>query len=178
MRGLAEASFGELEQISGVGPAKASALVAAVELSRRLHAKRLEVGETLRDPARVFRAFHPRVRDARQEAMWVLLLDGRHRLKGEVLVSKGTLTASLVHPREVFRPALRESAAAVILVHNHPSGDPAPSREDFQVTRRLARAGSLLGIPLLDHVVVAEKGYRSLREAGALGGFARHTPDG
>jgi DNA repair protein RadC len=81
------------------------------------------------------------------------------------LVSQGTLTASLVHPREVFRPALRESAAALVLVHNHPSGDPTPSREDREITERLMRAGEILGIPVLDHVVVAERGYCSLRES-------------
>jgi DNA repair protein RadC len=86
-----------------------------------------------------------------------------------VVASQGTLTASLVHPREVFRPALREAAAAVILVHNHPSGDPTPSQEDREITERLARAGDLLGIPVLDHVVVAERGFASLREEGALG---------
>ena len=83
------------------------------------------------------------------------------------MVSQGTLTASLVHPREVFRPALRESAAALVLVHNHPSGDPAPSAEDREVTDRLVRAVELLGVPVLDHVVVAERGYTSLRELGA-----------
>lgn len=171
LRGLAAASFGELHQIPGIGAAKACALLAAFELGRRFALSRLEIGVVLRDPERVFQAFHARVRDARQESFWVLLLDGRHRLKSEVLISQGTLTASLVHPREVFCPALRESAAAVVLVHNHPSGDPSPSREDFQVTRRLARAGALLGIQVIDHVVVAEAGYRSLREAGALGGF-------
>jgi DNA repair protein RadC len=81
------------------------------------------------------------------------------------LVSQGTLTASLVHPREVFRPALRESAAALVLVHNHPSGDPTPSREDREITERLMQAGEILGIPVLDHVVVAERGYCSLRES-------------
>ena len=98
----------------------------------------------------------------------MLLLDGRHRLLRHELVSQGTLTASLVHPREVFRPALRESAAALLLVHNHPSGDPTPSAEDREVTARLVRAGELLGIPVLDHVVVAERGWSSLRESGWL----------
>ena len=87
---------------------------------------------------------------------------------GEVLVSQGTLTASLVHPREVFRAAIRRCAAALVLVHNHPSGDPEPSSEDRQVTERLVRAGEVLGIRVLDHVVVAERGYHSFREAGAL----------
>jgi DNA repair protein RadC len=85
-----------------------------------------------------------------------------------VLTSQGTLTASLVHPREVFAPALREPAAAIVLVHNHPSGDPTPSREDHEVTARLAAAGELLGIPVLDHVVVAEQGYVSLRDSGGF----------
>ena len=102
------------------------------------------------------------------ERFLVVLLDGRHRVLRQELVSQGTLTASLVHPREVFRPALREAAAALILVHNHPSGDPTPSREDREVTVRLMRAGEILGVPVLDHVVVAERGYCSLREDGGL----------
>lgn len=103
-----------------------------------------------------------------QEVFRVLLLNGKHRLLGMVDVSRGTLTQSLVHPREVFGPAIRTPSAAIIIVHNHPSGDPAPSVEDREVTRRLAKAGQLLGIPLLDHVVVAEKGYRSMREDGII----------
>ena len=90
------------------------------------------------------------------------------------MASQGTLTASLVHPREVFRLALREAAAAVILVHNHPSGDPTPSREDREVTERLVQVGEILGVPVLDHVIVAERGYVSLREDGGLPG--NHPP--
>ena len=106
--------------------------------------------------------------DDYQEHFWVVLLDARHRVLGTELVSQGTLTASLVHPREEFRPALRAAAAALVLVHNHPSGDPTPSREDREVTTRLARAGEILGVPVVDHVVVAEQGFCSLREEGAL----------
>ena len=98
----------------------------------------------------------------------VLMLDGRHRVMREAQVSQGTLNASLVHPREVFRSAVRESAAALVLVHNHPSGDPTPSGEDFEVTRRLVEAGELLGIRVMDHVVVAERGFYSFREHGEL----------
>jgi DNA repair protein RadC len=116
----------------------------------------------------VHRHFHPRLRDAPTEQFHILLLDARHRVLRSVLTSQGTLTASLVHPREVFRPALREGAAALVLVHNHPSGDPTPSLEDREITRRLARAGVLLGIPVLDHVIVADRGYASLREQGEL----------
>lgn len=154
--------------LPGLGPAKSAALRACVELGRRLAARRLGPGDALRSPADVHRHLHPHLRHVRQERFAVLLLDGRHRLIRQETVSQGTLTASLVHPREVFRPALREAAAALILVHNHPSGDPTPSPEDREVTRRLARAGELLGVRVLDHVIVAERGYCSLREEGLL----------
>jgi DNA repair protein RadC len=152
----------------GLGPAKAASLLGAFEIGRRLAARRLEPGDRIRTPADVHRHFHARLRDARQECFVALLLDGRHRVQGEITVSTGTLTASLVHPREVFGPAVRRAAAALVLVHNHPSGDPAPSAEDRQVTERLVAAGELLGIRVLDHVVVAERGYYSFSEAGDL----------
>ena len=98
----------------------------------------------------------------------MILLDARHRVLRSEMISQGTLTASLVHPREVFRPALRDAAAALLLVHNHPSGDPTPSAEDREVTARLASAGEILGVRVLDHIVVAERGFCSLREQGEL----------
>ena len=163
--GLARAGARELAGAQGVGPAKSATLRASLELGRRLAARRLAAGSAIRSPADVFRHFHPRLRDVAQERFLVVLLDGRHRVMRHEMVSQGTLTASLVHPREVFRPALRAAAAALVLVHNHPSGDPTPSREDHEVTCRLVRAGEILGVPVLDHVVVAERGYRSLRDA-------------
>jgi DNA repair protein RadC len=169
LHGLARAIPAELERQPGVGPAKAATLLAALEIARRLAQRRLGTGDAIRGPQDVFRHFHARLRDAPHEQLHLLLLDGRHRLLREVMASRGTLTASLVHPREVFRPALREGAAALVVVHNHPSGDPAPSPEDREVTRRLVQAGALLGVPLLDHVVVAERGWVSLREHGELG---------
>jgi DNA repair protein RadC len=168
LRGLASAGAAELASAEGMGPAKSASVVAALELGRRLAARRMRPGDAVLSPADVHRHFHPRLRDAPHERFVVVLLDGRHRWLREVVVSQGTLTASLVHPREVFRPALRESAAAVILVHNHPSGDPAPSREDLEITARLVEAGQLLGVQVLDHVIVAERGYTSLRETGAM----------
>lgn len=179
LAGLARATPGELRRTAGVGPAKSASLLAALELGRRLATRRLEAGDPIRGPGDVHRHFHARLRDAPCEHFLVVLLDGRHRVMREVVASQGTLTASLVHPREVFRPALREAAAAVVLVHNHPSGDPTPSREDREVTARLARAGELLGIPVLDHVVVAERGYASLREEGAFDrGGGSESPGG
>ena len=170
LRGLATAVLAELEAVPGVGPAKAASLVAAAELGRRGAEERLERGDLLRGPGDVHRHFAPRLRDEVCERFLVVPLDGRHRVIGDVTVSQGTLTASLVHPREVFRPAIRRSAAAIVLVHNHPSGDPTPSSEDHDVTRRLQQAGELIGIRVVDHVVVADKGYHSFDEAGEMGG--------
>ena len=168
LRGIARAAEGEIRRFPGMGPSKTASLVAALELSRRLAAHRLAPGAPIRSPEDVHRHFYPRLRDRLHECFVAILLDGRYRVIRDVLVSQGTLTASLVHPREVFRPALREAAAALILVHNHPSGDPSPSREDREVTTRLIRAGEVLGVRVLDHVVVAERGYHSFSEAGDL----------
>jgi len=177
LRWLARATPREIEAHPGVGPVKAASLLAAVEIGRRFAARRLRPGDAISGPADVFRHFHPRLRDATRERFLALLLDGRHRVIREVEISHGTLTASLVHPREVFRPALRDGAAALVVAHNHPSGDPTPSSEDCRVTERLARAGELLGVRLLDHVVVAEHGYRSLREGpGWPGAESGETP--
>lgn len=165
---LAQQDAHSLSGVPGIGPARSASLVAACELGRRLSARRLEVGARIQGPADVHAHFFESLRSCEAERFHALLLDGRHRVMGDVLVSQGTLTASLVHPREVFRAAIRRSAAALVLVHNHPSGDPAPSPEDRRVTERLVAAGELLGIRVVDHVVVAERGYHSFSESGAL----------
>ncbi len=153
-----------LRAVPGLGPAKAAGLAAVLELGRRVASVPLERGQRIQSPLDVQRHFGPRLRECQRESFHVLLLDGRQRLIGLEAVSVGTLTASLVHPREVFREAIRRAAAAMLLVHNHPSGDPGPSIEDRDVTRRLQAAGELLGIRVLDHVIVAEGGYYSFRE--------------
>lgn len=168
LRGLVGADRRELAASAGIGPAKAASLLACLELGRRLATQRLEPGAAIRTPEDVHRHFYASLRDLRHERFLVVLLDGRHRVMRFDLVSQGTLTASLVHPREVFRPALQAAAAAVVLVHNHPSGDPTPSAEDREITRRLFDAGEILGVRVLDHVIVAERGYCSLREQGGL----------
>lgn len=164
---LARASPVALSAVPGLGPAKSASLVAAFELALRLEATPLELGRPIRNPDDVQRHFHPRLRGEGRESFHVLLLDGRHRLLGEQAVSVGTLTASLVHPREVFREAIRGAAAAILLVHNHPSGDPSPSGEDRSVTTRLVAAGALLGIQVVDHVIVSAGGHYSFREEEA-----------
>ncbi len=168
LAGLLEVDVAEICTQRGVGLAKAASLIAAAELGRRLCTTPLLRGDRIRSPHDVHRHFLQRVRGERREHFMVLLLDGRHRLLQEHQISQGTLTASLVHPREVFRPAVRSAAAAVILVHNHPSGDPSPSAEDLEVTDRLVQAGSLLGIRVVDHVVVASDGFHSLRDNGQM----------
>jgi len=168
LQGLSRVSGRELGRSQGIGPAKGASLRAALEIGRRLAGRRLRAGAAIRSPADVYHHFHPQLRDASQEHFLVILLDARQRVLRTEIVSQGTLTASLVHPREVFRPALRDAAAALVLVHNHPSGDPTPSAEDREVTARLASAGEILGVRVLDHIVVAERGYSSFRERGEL----------
>jgi DNA repair protein RadC len=151
-----------LEQVSGVGTATAARVAAAIELGRRAAIEPQMPSDPIRGPADVFRRFGPQLAHLQQEEFHALLLDTRHRVLREVLVTRGLLDASLIHPREVFRIAVSEGAAAVILVHNHPSGDPSPSLEDRAVTRQLADAGQALGIAVLDHVVIGRGRYVSL----------------
>ncbi len=129
---------------------------------------RRQIAETVRDPADVARFVRGIVQNDAREHFVVLMLDGRHRPIGYQVVSVGTATASLVHPRDVFRPAVLNMTAGLIFVHNHPSGDPEPSKEDMSLTRRLAQAGELLGIRVLDHVIIGAKTYYSLADNGVL----------
>ncbi|HSW29263.1 MAG TPA: DNA repair protein RadC [Longimicrobiales bacterium] len=167
VRRLGTADPGSLEGVAGVGAATAARVLAALELGRRGAAWAEGDDEPIRGPADVFRRMGSRLRDLPQEEFHALLLNTRHRVIREVAVTRGILDASLIHPREVFRAAVVEGAAGVILVHNHPSGDPTPSPEDRAVTRQLAEAGRALGIPVLDHVVIGDGGWRSV---GAEGG--------
>jgi len=151
-----------LEAVPGIGPATAARIIAALELGRRAEIESHRDGGAVRGPEDVYRLLGPRLRDLPQEEFHVLLLNSQNRVIREVLVSRGILDASLVHPREVFRAAILEGAASIVVVHNHPSGDPTPSPEDRGVTDRLAEAGRTVGIPLLDHVIVGAGRYASL----------------
>lgn len=166
---VARASMIEIASLPGVGPAKAASVLAACALADRVAGAKLEPGRAIGGPLAVHRHFDLRLGLRPQESFHALMLDGRHRLIAEQEVTVGTLNASLVHPREVFREAIRMAAAALVVVHNHPSGDPSPSGEDRRVTERLRAAGALLGIELIDHVIVASGGHFSFREAGLLG---------
>ncbi len=166
LRNLAGATMAEICAIKGAGPAKAASVLAALTLAKRVNTARLANLERFTSPAQVFQHFHYRFRDRRKEYFLILLLDGKNRILREVQISEGSLNQSIVHPREVFNPAVRESAAAVILVHNHPSGDPTPSREDLEISRRLKEAGELLGIRVLDHIIIGDNAYVSFVERG------------
>ena len=154
--------------LPGIGTARAVAVHAALELGRRLAAESREDGAPLRSPRDVYAAYAPRLEDLPVEEFHVAVLDAQHRLERDVLVTRGILNSSLVHPREVFREAIAERAAAIILVHNHPSGDPTPSADDRAVTEQLVAAGRLLDIPVHDHVIVGRGRYMSFAEAGLL----------
>jgi len=149
-----------------MGTARAAALVATGEAVRRVASKRLDPGVQVTSSADVQEHFGPLLADEMREVFYALLLDTKNRLLRKVRISEGSLGASLVHPREAFRPAIREAAASVLFLHNHPSGDPTPSSEDRRVTDRLKRAGELLGIPVLDHVVVGRDRYYSFADSG------------
>ena len=165
---LASRGIHELESVRGLGRAKAARLLAAFELGARLASEDGAAAPSLQSPADAARYLLPRYSARPVETFGLLALDVRHRLRREAVVSVGCLTASLVHPREVFQEAVVSRAAALVLFHNHPSGDPEPSAEDLALTRRLAAAGTLMGIEVLDHLVLGAGRYVSLKERGAL----------
>jgi len=168
LRKMAEATVTELCELKGIGPAKAAELMAVFEISRRFAASAMRPGEKFSSADEVFHHFHERLRDRKKEVFLTVLLDSKNRIIREIQVSEGSLSASIVHPREVFAPVVRESAAAVLLIHNHPSGDPTPSREDLEITNRLKAAGDLMGVRVLDHIIIGNGRYVSLADRGLL----------
>ncbi|HLS47205.1 MAG TPA: DNA repair protein RadC [Gemmatimonadales bacterium] len=168
LRRLAARPPGELLRTAGVGPSKASRLIAAFEIGARLTLEARPSAPRIREPEDIVRRFSARLRDLPVEEFHLLALDSQSRVLREVLVTRGLLNSSLVHPREVFRPAIAEAAAGIIVVHNHPSGDPTPSAEDRAVTRQLVAAGQLLDLPIYDHVIIAGDRFTSFASAGML----------
>lgn len=152
----------------GMGKAKSAQMAAAFELGRRLMGEPSGAKKRLGSSAEVVEQLMPGYRDLNRELFTVALLDSAHRIIRTKLLTAGTLNAALVHPREVFREAVVEAAAGVILVHNHPSGDPAPSEEDSKLTRQMVRAGEALGIPVVDHVIIGDGRHFSFADAGRL----------
>lgn len=170
LRALDAASIAELCQIRGIGPAKATSIKAALELGKRLSGEPVQRHLKVTSPQDLVNYFQPRLQHLRKEVFKAVLLNTKHQMLKDVTISEGSLSASLVHPREAFLPAIKESAAAVIFLHNHPSGDPTPSTEDKELTLRLAEVGQLVGISVLDHIIIGSgsPGYISFRDAGLL----------
>ncbi|MBI4745671.1 MAG: DNA repair protein RadC [Deltaproteobacteria bacterium] len=168
LRKISTAGISEICEIKGIGPAKAATIMAAFEIGRRLSREEIRSGDTFRCSEDVFRHYHSTMRDVKKESFLAILLDSKNKVIREIDISTGSLTASIVHPRELFNPAIKESAAAMILIHNHPSGDPTPSREDIELTKRLREAGELLGIKVLDHIVIGDGHHVSLAEMGYM----------
>ena len=169
---LARASIEDLQEVKGIGPDKAVTLMAAFALARRMAEEMRNESPVLDTPEAVVRVMREECRVKTTEQFQVLLLNTRRRLMQVIKIADGTLDTLLVHPREVFKPAIAAGAAALVLTHNHPSGDPSPSEADIKVTRDLIRAGQLLKIEVLDHVIIGRatverpKDYASLRELG------------
>ncbi|MBE6086279.1 MULTISPECIES: RadC family protein [Selenomonas] len=168
--GMVHISVAELAKIDGVGKVKAATLQAAIELARRLAVQQSAKIQMITGPEDVARYAMPHYRFEQKEHFAVLLLNTKNHVISMPEVSVGSLSASVVHPREVFRAAIDHAAAAMILLHNHPSGDPTPSREDIAVTERLVKAGKIMDIPVLDHVVLGRDRFISLKEKGLLQG--------
>lgn len=168
IQGLHEISINELTKIKGIGPAKAIQIKAAIELGRRIAKASNSEKYTVRSPKDVADYLMEDLCYLKQENFISLLLDTKNNIVAKETISIGTLNSSIIHPREVFKPAIKKSISAIIVVHNHPSGDPTPSREDIEVTKRLKNAGDILGIELLDHIIIGDHKYISLKDKGLI----------
>ncbi len=168
LRGVAQASVETLSTVNGLGPAKAAQLRAAFEIGKRNAAFVDAARPLIRSPQDVANLLIPELAGELREQFRAMLLDTRNQVQCVKTISIGSLNASIIHPREVFKEAIAQSAAGIIVAHNHPSGDPSPSQEDIAVTRRLVEAGRILGIDLLDHVVLGDGRFISLKERGLM----------
>ncbi|MBI5471296.1 MAG: DNA repair protein RadC [Ignavibacteriae bacterium] len=168
LRGIARKTPQELMRMKGIGQAKAVELLTAFEIGRRIQGEGAGERLIINSPDIVARFMIPRLREKQHESFWAILLDSKNGMIHEEALTIGTLNASLVHPREVFKVAIDHVAAAVIVVHNHPSGNPEPSAEDIGVTKQLVDAGKIIGIPLHDHIIIAGDSYTSFAERNLL----------
>lgn len=162
-----DASYKELRNIHGVGSTKAAQILAAIELGKRLYREKIEKEVYIHTPKDVLKAVDD-LGENKRENFVLLCLDARSKLVYKETISMGTLNASLVHPREVFEPAIRNFAVQIVIIHNHPSGDPEPSEDDLVITKKLVEAGKILGIEITDHVIIAKNSYFSFKERESL----------
>lgn len=168
VKSLSRLSIGTLKKELGIGDAKACQVVACFELGRRLARFKADKKPLIKDARSVAKIFIPEMSSLKKEHFKGIYLDSRKRIIREETIFIGSLNESVIHPREIFEIALNENAAALILLHNHPSGDPKPSSEDIEITKELVKAGDILGIPVLDHIIIGNQKYTSLREKGLI----------
>jgi DNA repair protein RadC len=167
LAGIGQAGIKEICDVAGMGPAKAAEIKAAIEIGRRYQKPSL-AGASFCSSQDVAEYYRPRMRDLRKEVFKCALLDTKNKIIRDEEVSVGSLSASIVHPRDTFKAAIRESAAAVVFIHNHPSGDTKPSQEDILLTKRLVQAGEVLGIQVLDHIIIGDGNHFSFRDNGLI----------
>jgi DNA repair protein RadC len=168
LKGIANASVEELSKVKGIGIAKAAQIKASFELSKRIDEDLLYEKKRVKTPEQVLSLVKAKLKGKKKEHFLALLLDTRNQLIGISNVSVGSLDTNIVHPREVFKEAISSSASSCIFVHNHPSGDPTPSEDDMELTKRLAKAGEIVGIDVLDHIIVTDNDFISLKERGII----------
>lgn len=168
IKGLASYSMDDLKNIKGIGLAKAAQIKAAVEIGKRISSAPNEERPIIRSPQDVERLLMEEMRHLDREYFKAISLNTKNNVLAIETVSVGSLSSSIIHPRELFKNPIKRSAAALILVHNHPSGDPSPSKEDLDVTKRLVEVGKLLGIEVLDHIIIGDNKYISLKEKGVI----------
>ena len=165
---LYDLSYEQLQQVKGIGEVKALQIKAVFELSKRVSQEKYQTLLTVNHPQALADYFMEVLRHEKSECFVVAFLDTKCKMMGYEMVSKGSLTASIVHPREVYKLAIQKSAYSIIVLHNHPSGDPTPSMEDIHMTKRLKEVGEIVGIKLLDHLIIGDSIYKSLREESYL----------
>ncbi len=168
IKSISQATIEELSQIKGIGLAKAAQIKASFELGRREELEPELRNFDIKDPEAVVKAIRASIKDKAKEHFKLILLNPRNKIIGISTISIGTLNASLVHPREVFKDAITHSAASVVLAHNHPSGDPEPSEDDLTITKRLIEAGKILGIEVIDHIIITKNVFFSFKEKGLV----------
>jgi DNA repair protein RadC len=168
IKAISQATIGELSQIKGIGLAKAAQIKACFELGKREELDPEVENFNIKDPEGVVKAIRASIKDKAKEHFKLILLNPRNKIIGISTISIGTLNASLVHPREVFKDAIVHSAASVVLAHNHPSDDPEPSEDDLTITKRLIEAGKILGVEVIDHIIIAKNGFLSFKEKGLI----------
>ncbi len=168
LKQLSQANLTQLIKIHGIKESKAAQIIACFELARRLESFNEEEKPKINSPEDVYRRIYPMMREQKKEMFIELCLDTKNQIIKEGTISIGSLNANIVHPREVFKMALTESAAHIIVAHNHPSGDPTPSREDIEITKKLVETGNIMGITVLDHVIIGDGRHFSMKEAGHI----------